>query len=114
MSAEFAIESWITSTRDDECTIIVRSPGAVFFYLGWIPLELEAAPVLLADFYESLKILKSPTEYDNAEDDVDTDVYDAKNAEAEKLAKPFHEVISSLAPNPPKPPFTLHQWLNPE
>ncbi|TLS23145.1 uncharacterized protein PpBr36_05822 [Pyricularia pennisetigena] len=106
---QFVIDSWTTSTRDNECTIIVRSSGAVF-YLQCIPAELEAEPILLADFYKSLKILKT----NEHEDDVGDEGYDARRAEAEKLAQPFNEIISALAPDPPMPPITLHQWLNPE
>ncbi|TLD08042.1 hypothetical protein PspLS_12112 [Pyricularia sp. CBS 133598] len=109
MQKQFVIDSWTTSTRDNECTIIVRSSGAVF-YLQWIPAELEAEPILLADFYKSLKILKT----NEHEDDGGDEGYDARKAEAEKLAQPFNEIISALAPDPPMPPITLHQWLNPE
>ncbi|TLD16644.1 uncharacterized protein PgNI_02354 [Pyricularia grisea] len=108
MQSEHFLESWVTSSNDDECTLIVRSPGAVF-YLQWIPSELARAPPLLADYLKSLEILKL-----THDDDTNDDNYQEREAEAEKLKRPFNKTISSLAPNPPFPPFTLHHWLNPE
>lgn len=108
METEFVLASWITSSIDNECDLIVRSPGAVF-YLQWIPSELERAPLLLADFLKSLDILK--LDYGQNTDDVDEDMI---QAEVKKLQRPFNEILLSLAPNPPMPPFTLDHWINPQ
>ncbi|TLD03390.1 uncharacterized protein PgNI_12340 [Pyricularia grisea] len=101
------LDSWITSTKDDECELIVRSPGAVF-YLQWRPSELKDAQ-LVADFYKFLTILKSDDDSDDHEE-----AGDHKQSVAEKLKQPFDAVVSALAPQPPKPPFTLHHWVYPE
>lgn len=97
------ISSYILSDHDDECLILVRFVG-IIFYLRWSPNDLSPAPHLLEDYLGHITELKR-----------DDDNY---NVLLTRLVSPFEALMSQLATTATsrskQGPFSLNENLYPQ
>ncbi|KAK8106635.1 hypothetical protein PG999_009994 [Apiospora kogelbergensis] len=94
---EFRITSHRTSVHDDDCLIVVRYVGAIF-YLQWSPGDLDSAHT--QDYLTHLRELR--------------DEEGNHNGRLAELALPFEALMNQLAPTSVQAPFSLHDYLYPQ
>lgn len=95
--------NWVTSISNDECELVVRRRG-VIFYLRYLPDEMKASLTLLKTYIEKLKVLKTSGDNDEMQEAV------------EFMKSPFVKYVDELSSDisVSAGPSSLHDYLHPK